>query len=60
MPGMALSGRGAMKAAASLGNKTVWSSGLWRPLESLASMRLQEMPAEDLNPASACSPRAKV
>ncbi len=48
-------GSGATKAEASGGSSTVWSSGLCRPDTSLASMRLLEMPAEHLNPTSACA-----
>lgn len=53
-PGMARSGSGATKSDASVGNRTVWSSGLCSPLQSFASIRLQAIPADDLNPASAC------
>lgn len=34
---------------------TVWSSGLWIPLTSLASILLHEMPAEVRKPVSACT-----
>lgn len=53
-PGMARTGRVATKAAAWQGRMTVWSSGLCMPLTSLASILLQEMPAEVRNPVSAC------
>ena len=56
-PGMALRGRGPTKSAAWGGGSVVWSSGLCRPEHSFASMRLQAMPAEVRNPASACKRR---
>ncbi len=54
MPGSALGGSGATKAAASGGGSTVWSSGLCRPDTSLASILLHAMPAEVRHPASTC------
>mmetsp|Transcript_6499 Transcript_6499/g.15630 ORF Transcript_6499/g.15630 Transcript_6499/m.15630 type:complete len:376 (+) Transcript_6499:134-1261(+) len=51
-PGMARTGRVAMKPAASEGSSVVWSSGLCSPLTSLDSILLAEMPHEERKPVS--------
>ena len=53
LPGMARTGSVATKAGASGGSRTVWSFGLCMPDTSLASILLQDIPADVRYPVSA-------